>query len=111
MVGLFFGMSYQLLDLVKNMGNMPSGLANYLANKRGSAGRTPVSSPPSFSPQGHPMVPMSPAMLGSIKASPKGVIPPGLARYLANKKKGKVTKKKKGYNFAAAQKKLGVVQG
>ena len=103
---------FQLLEVTQfnDMGKLPAGLASYLANKRGSAGRIPVSSPPSMSPQGHPMVPMSPAMLSSIKASPKGVIPPGLARYLANKKKGKVAKKKPGYNFAKAQKKLGVVR-
>ncbi len=40
----------------------------------------------------HPMVPMSPAMVSSIKSSPKGKIPAGLAKYLAAKKaaKGKV---------------------
>ncbi len=37
----------------------------------------------------HPMVPMSPAMVTAIKASPKGKIPPGLARYLAAKKAAK----------------------
>lgn len=77
-MGLFFGM-FQLLEVahITDMGKLPAASANYLANKRGSAGRTPVSSPPSMSPQGHP--------------------------------KGKVAKKKPGYNFAAAQKKLGVV--
>lgn len=36
----------------------------------------------------HPMIPMSPQMMQSIRQAPKGKIPPGLARYLANKKKG-----------------------
>lgn len=92
------------------MGKMPQGLANYLANKRGSQPSNPVT-PQQFSPQGHPMVPMSPAMVRAIKASPKGKIPAGLARYLANKKKGKIKPKKKGYNFAKARAKLGVVTG
>ena len=70
---------------------------------------------PLMSPMGHPMVPMSPSMVGSIKASPKGKIPAGLAKYLANKKKGKVQVKKSvkkvqpGYNFKAVERKLGVV--
>lgn len=38
-----------------------------------------------------PMVPMSPPMVNAIKQSPKGKLPPGLAKYLAKKKK---TKKK-----------------
>lgn len=87
---------------------MPQGLANYLANKRGSQPSNPVT-PQQFSPQGHPMVPMSPSMVGAIKASPKGKIPAGLAKYLASKKKSKG--KKKGYNFAKARAKLGVVTG
>ena len=38
---------------------------------------------------GAPMVPMHPKMVAAIKASPKGVLPPGLARYLAAKKANK----------------------
>jgi len=92
------------------MGKLPQGLANYLANK--NKGAVNIASTPILSPMGHPMVPMSPAMLGAIKASPKGKLPPGLARYLAAKKAGKAKPKIKGkskYNFAKAEKKLGVV--
>jgi hypothetical protein len=32
---------------------------------------------------------ITPQMISSIKASPKGKLPPGLAKYLASKKKGK----------------------
>lgn len=52
--------------------------------------------PPNLMPQAaastpiaHPMIPMSPAMMNSIKQSPKGQIPPGLARYLAAKRAAK----------------------
>ena len=34
-------------------------------------------------------VPMTPSMVGAIKASPKGKIPAGLARWLASHKKAK----------------------
>lgn len=34
----------------------------------------------------HPMVPMSPSMVTAIKSSKKGKIPPGLAKYLAQKR-------------------------
>lgn len=37
----------------------------------------------------HPMMPMSPTMVSSIKQSPKGQLPPGLAKWLATHKKGK----------------------
>lgn len=36
-----------------------------------------------------PQVAMTPSMVVAIKSSPKGKIPPGLARYLAAHKKGK----------------------
>ena len=36
----------------------------------------------------HPMLPVSPSMVSAIKASPKGKIPPGLAKWLATHKKG-----------------------
>lgn len=84
-----------------------------VASPDGQSGRTP----PQMSPQGYPLVPMHPKMVAAIKASPKGVIPPGLAKYLAAKKLGKgtpkVAKKKKmkpeSASLAAMEKKLGVV--
>ena len=36
-----------------------------------------------------PLVPMHPQTLSAIKRSKKGKLPPGLMKYLANKKKGK----------------------
>ena len=82
------------------MGKLNAGLAAYLAKKNGNM-VTPTT------PSGVPMMPMHPQMLASIKASPKGKLPAGLQRYLANKKK--ISTKKKGYNFTKVEKKLGVV--
>lgn len=53
----------------------------FFANKKKGAVATPVAT--------HPMIPMSPSMVGAIKASPKGKIPAGLAKYLAAKRAAK----------------------
>ena len=81
-----------------------------------------TASTPNGTASNYPMVPMHPKMVAAIKASPKGQIPPGLAKYLAAKKAGKVPaktpvktvkKKKKAFkNLALNQMeaKLGTVQ-
>ncbi len=76
---------------------MNTGLANYLAQKKAKYGikPSPISNAPMVAGQSSsvPMAPMGPQMVSAIKQSPKGVIPAGLAKYLANKKAGKAKKK------------------
>lgn len=78
------------------MGKIPTGLANYLASKKARYGiKSNMPASPMNSPMSqHPMVPMSPSMVSAIKASPKGKIPAGLARWLAKHKKSKKKAKK-----------------
>jgi hypothetical protein len=78
------------------MGQLPAGLAAYLARKRqGSVSSTVTPSGPTpMSPNGYPMIPLHPQMVAAIKRAPKGKLPPGLAAYIAaHKKKKKLTKK------------------
>lgn len=97
------------------MGKLNAGLAAFLANKR--AGQQPTTIGVQSN---NPMVAMSPSMLSTIKASPKGKLPPGLARYMAAKNKGKgkplkakgkiVKANKSQAKIDKLEKKLGVVQ-
>ena len=50
-----------------------------------------------------PSLPLHPQTIGAIRRAPKGKLPPALEKYLA------AHKKKKPYDFAAAEKRLGIV--
>lgn len=63
-------------------GQIPPGLAAYLAKKRTGAATSATPSTPTAPILSHQMV-------TAIRASKKGKLPPGLAKYAAAKKVGK----------------------
>lgn len=68
------------------MGTLPPGLAAYMQKKHNTNAPANMQT---ATTSAHPMVPMSPAMVSSIRSAKKGVIPPGLAKYIAAKKAAK----------------------
>jgi hypothetical protein len=78
---------------------MNAGFAAYLAKKK--TGKTDKLTPgDTVDPTMNPMAVLPNQMVSAIKKSPAGVIPAGLAKYVASKKKTKTkAKAKKPTNF------------
>jgi hypothetical protein len=73
------------------MSGMNPGFASYLAAKKKSrlAGTPAVSgaTQPAPTTPANPMAVLPPQMVARIKKAPTGVLPPGLAKYMASHKK------------------------